>query len=236
MLAPTGGAAPQPFVAANHDERFDVKDAAPGIAGVVSITGASSNSGKTGAAVRSIRALKELGHQVTALKITRTHTTRCPRENDDCGVCESLEDDYEIVTAIDRLDVRGKDTGRYVEAGADQVLWLLVRPAATATGVRAVLKMVTPGHVLVAEGNSFRDVASADLTLMAVSERERTKPSAYAILERIDAVVVCGAVGPRAEEVAEVISGERHPFVQAEDLAAWLRNALETRGIVFGPK
>ncbi|MCA9320385.1 MAG: hypothetical protein KDB53_06610, partial [Planctomycetes bacterium] len=107
--------------AAKPEERFAWQDESPGLSGVLSIAGASSNTGKTTLVEASTRILRQLGHRVCALKVTRTHIGGCPRENDGCGTCDSLVQPFEIIEDRARLDVRGKDTGRYFGAGADQV-------------------------------------------------------------------------------------------------------------------
>jgi molybdopterin-guanine dinucleotide biosynthesis protein len=170
-------------------ERIDVRAVFPPIMATVSICGAASNAGKTWLCEEVLRGLRAQGRRTLALKITRTHLGACPRGIDTCGTCDSLAGDWELVRERERLDVPRKDTGRYFAAGADHVLWLLVKPSAIRAGVLAALAEVPPGCILVAEGNSFRDYASADVTLLALSRDGEIKASASHVLDRVDAYV-----------------------------------------------
>jgi hypothetical protein len=170
-------------------ERIDVRAAFPGIAATVSICGAASNAGKTWLCESVLRDLRAEGRPTVALKVTRTHLGDCPRGIEACGTCDSLAADFELVRERARLDVPRKDTGRYFSAGADHVLWLLVKPSSVRAGLAAALAAVPAGCVLVAEGNSFRDYASADVTLMALSGSGTLKPSALHVVDRVDAWV-----------------------------------------------
>ncbi len=170
-------------------ERLDVRAAFPGIAATVSVTGGASNTGKTWLCETIIRGLAGLGRAVCALKVTRTHSGDCPRGVDTCHTCDSLSGDFRVITDRASLDVPRKDTGRYYAAGAHDVIWLVVSPRALPAGLNAALRQVPPGSTLVAEGNSFRDYASADVTLMALTRGGELKTSARVILDRIDAFV-----------------------------------------------
>jgi molybdopterin-guanine dinucleotide biosynthesis protein len=180
------GQEPRPSTPA---ERIDVRAAFPGIAAVVSVCGAASNAGKTWLCESVLRGLGAEGRTTLALKVTRTHLGDCPRGIDTCGTCDSLGGDFELVRDRELLDVPRKDTGRYFAAGAGGVLWLLVKPSSVRAGLLAALAEVPPGSVLVAEGNSFRDYASADVTLLALSAAGELKPSARHVLDRVDACV-----------------------------------------------
>jgi molybdopterin-guanine dinucleotide biosynthesis protein len=171
------------------EDRIDVRAAFPGIEAVVSICGAASNAGKTWLCETILRGLRSEERRSCALKVTRTHLGNCPRGIETCGTCDSLAGDFELVLDRERLDVPRKDTGRYYAAGADAVSWLLVKPASMKAGVLAALAEVPAGFVLVAEGNSFRDYATADVTLMASSATGDVKASAGYVLDRIDALV-----------------------------------------------
>lgn len=168
-------------------ERILWRDVRPDLRAVISVTGSSSNAGKTWIVEKILGRLKAAGVMTAALKLTRTHIgAACPRANDSCGTCDSLDRPFELITDRARLDVRGKDTGRYFAAGADQVIWLLVRPDAVSVGVKAALADIRPGFVVVAEGNSFRDYVDADLTWLAITDAFEIKKSAQTIFEHVD--------------------------------------------------
>lgn len=154
---------------------------------VVAVTGAASNAGKTTAVETLIALLQKRGHRVTALKVTRTHEGNCPRRHPTCTTCEDLTGPFELITDPGRIQTPGKDTGRYVAAGADQVLWLLSQAKDMAAGLAHTFKHVPPDHVLIGEGNSFREHVSADVTIMSLGKTVRLKPSAEAVLHHTDA-------------------------------------------------
>jgi molybdopterin-guanine dinucleotide biosynthesis protein len=216
-------AAPRPSA---PGERIQVAREFPQIAAVVSVCGAASNAGKTWLCEQILRGLCADGRRTLALKVTRTHLGDCPRGVTGCGTCDSLEGAFEIVRDPARLDVRGKDTGRYCEAGADRVLWLLVHPLAVRAALLAVLAEVPGGSVLVAEGNSFRDYASADVSLLALSAGGGLKPSAEHVLDRVDACVAARSAGAPGRAPAAgrplIRPAEAWPFVR-ERLEAAIR-------------
>lgn len=193
---------------------------------VIAVTGASSNAGKTHLAENLIRRLSARGHAVAALKITRTHVGHCPREADACGACDSLDAPFRIITDAARIDVPGKDTGRYVAAGARQVIWLLVEPPHTQEGVREALGRVAGGEVLVAEGNAFLDAARADIAFMALSARHGMKPSAAAILDRIDRFVARPADMAALREELEALDVRAADLLDADAVDGWFERVV----------
>lgn len=212
------------------DERVDVATEFPAIAAVVSVCGATSNAGKTTTAESAIRALKAAGASVTALKVTRTHLgDACPRGVVTCGTCASLDRPFRLVDDRAVLETPGKDTQRYGAAGADRVLWLLVHPSAMAAGLRAALASVTPGHVVVAEGNSFRDFASADITLLAWSRRFPPKSSARVILDRVDGCVERPDPASSTHGTTHPSPNPRVPQVNPDDIGSFVMQRLGAR-------
>jgi molybdopterin-guanine dinucleotide biosynthesis protein len=181
---------PPPPLKAPPERRLDPRRIAPHLRGTIAVAGATSNAGKTRTSELLLAALRRAGVPACALKTTRTHLVTCPRGNDACGTCDSLQGEFELVTDPRRIAEPGKDTARFLAAGAAQVLWLLAKPSAMEEGIRAALAAAAPGTVLVAEGNSFLDWTLVDVALMAVWDREAPKPSAEHVLERIDAFVL----------------------------------------------
>jgi hypothetical protein len=208
------------------EERRRIRDLAPGLFASVCIAGSSSNAGKTWLCERVIEALKRAGETVAALKVTRTHEARCPRENDSCGVCDGLEQPWRVIVDRPSLDVPRKDTGRYFAAGADHVTWLVVQPRHVRDGIAAALGTLPAGSILVAEGNSVRDYAEPDLSLMALTGRFAPKPSAETILDRIDAFVTREGDAPRARAWLDDRGLSRTPAIDAGQAAAWVLDRL----------
>ena len=91
------------------------------------IGAAGRNTGKTEFACTLLRRFSTL-QSITAIKITviRSDESRgsCPRGGSGCGVCSSLEGEYDITEETDRDG--SKDTSRLLRAGANHVFWLRV--------------------------------------------------------------------------------------------------------------
>jgi molybdopterin-guanine dinucleotide biosynthesis protein len=154
---------------------------------IISITSTSSGAGKTTLASFLIR---ELGG-VNALKITVQHMGACPKEID-CDGCPTMGDlSYKIITDPFILRQPGKDTARYLKAGASRVVWLQTQRKCLETAVRETMKHFPARGVLLVEGNSFLGVRKATFALMVVTPGAvELKPSARKILDKIDLFVI----------------------------------------------
>jgi len=202
------------------NERLDIRTARPDLLATICVTGSSSNAGKTTLCEELLEALDLRGRACVALKITRTHLDTCPRQNDGCGVCDDLDQPFRLIRDLPTLDVSGKDTGRYLAAGAAEVLWLIVDPAHMGAGVRAALDAVPRDAILVAEGNSFKDHVTGDtLTAMAMTDGLEMKDSARHVIDRVDVFVGNDATG------AESSNGT--PWVEAHQAANWIVERLD---------
>lgn len=197
------------------EHRLDLRALAPGLRASVAVGGATSNAGKTRAVERLLAGFRAAGVPTLALKVTRTHLATCPRGNEACGTCDSLGGDFEVVRDPARLATPGKDTARYLAAGAVEVRWLLVKPSAMAAGIRAALADFPSGAALVAEGNSFLDWTRPDLALMAVWDREPPKASATYVLDRVDAFV------PRPGRAGAAVPAPVAGVPVLDDAALW---------------
>jgi hypothetical protein len=83
----------------------------------------------------------------------------------------------------------GKDTGRYWDAGAANVHWVIVTDKQVERGIKSALGRVRAEGVLV-EGTSFVQFVKVDLMLMAAraSGVDKIKPSARRALAKTDAL------------------------------------------------
>jgi molybdopterin-guanine dinucleotide biosynthesis protein len=82
----------------------------------------------------------------------------------------------------------GKDTGRYWDAGAANVHWLIATDKQVAQGIRQALGRVRASGVLV-EGNSFQSHVQVDFAIMVVPQvSKQIKPTARRALARCDAL------------------------------------------------
>jgi molybdopterin-guanine dinucleotide biosynthesis protein len=130
-----------------------------------------------------------------AIKMTRGHYRSCGKSAHACCVSHLLRDEPVIRSGRDETYKAGKDTGRYWDAGASNVHWVIVTDEQVEQGINLALERVkTPGVLI--EGTSFRQFVPADFTvLVARPEVTQIKPSARRALALADALYLfddCG--------------------------------------------
>jgi len=80
----------------------------------------------------------------------------------------------------------GKDTGRFWDAGAANVHWVIVKDDQVERGIKEALTRVKSDGVLI-EGNSFLEYVTANIAVMcARAEGGKVKPSARHALTKSD--------------------------------------------------
>ena len=123
-----------------------------------------------------------------AIKMTRGHYRSCGKSAHACCVSHLLRDEPVIRSGRDETYKAGKDTGRYWDAGASNVHWVIVTDEQVEQGIKLVMKRVETPGVLV-EGTSFRQFIAADFTiLVSRPEVEQLKASARRALAQTDAL------------------------------------------------
>jgi molybdopterin-guanine dinucleotide biosynthesis protein len=149
---------------------------------IVAVSGFSSNVGKTTLVCELLQQLP--GWE--AIKLTRGHYRSCGRDPAGCCVSDLLRDEPVIRSGREANYQVGKDTGRFWDAGASNVHWVIVKDDQVQSGITEALSLVEADGVIV-EGNSFLEYISADLAIMcARSEGGKIKPSARRALSKID--------------------------------------------------
>jgi hypothetical protein len=128
---------------------------------IVAISGFSSEVGKTTLMCDLLRAFPEW----EAIKVTRGHYRSCGKDPHACCVSDLLSDEPVIRSGREQNYALGKDTGRYWDAGAANVHWVIVTDAQVQQGIeQAVQQVAAPGVFI--EGNSILDFIQADFVLM----------------------------------------------------------------------
>jgi len=149
---------------------------------IVAVSGFSSNVGKT-------TLVCELLHQLPgweAIKLTRGHYRSCGRDPAGCCVSDLLRDEPVIRSGREANYEPGKDTGRFWDAGASNVHWVIVRDDQVGQGIKEAVARVEAEGVVV-EGNSFLEYVAADLAIMcARAEGGKIKASARTALAKSD--------------------------------------------------
>jgi len=150
----------------------------------VAVSGLSSNTGKTTLMCDLLERLP--GWE--AIKLTRGHYRSCGKDPLGCCVSDLIRDEPLIRSAREENYERGKDTGRFWDAGASAVHWVIASDEQVEDGIVQALARVRSAGVLV-EGNSFLDYVAADYAIMCARAGEnKLKTSARRTLARADAL------------------------------------------------
>jgi molybdopterin-guanine dinucleotide biosynthesis protein len=151
---------------------------------IVAVSGLSSNTGKTTLVCEMIRRLP--GWE--AIKITRGHYRSCGKDPSGCCVSDLLRDEPLIRSGREANYEAGKDTGRFWDAGAANVHWVIVGEDQVEDGItQALAKVKSPGVIV--EGNSFLDYIEADFAITcARAGANKMKSSARRTLRKADAL------------------------------------------------
>src|SRR5215475_13827213 len=131
---------------------------------IVVIAGTSSNTGKTTLLCDLLRQLS-CDESWEAIKLTRGHYRSCGKDPHACCVSHLLSDEPLVRSGRAETYERGKDTGRYWDAGATNVHWLICTDNQVETGIKEALARVKSPGVLV-EGNSFTQFVQPDHFVM----------------------------------------------------------------------
>lgn len=198
---------------------------------IVAVSGFSSNVGKTTLVCDLLRQLP--GWE--AIKLTRGHFRSCGRDPAGCCVSDLIRDEPVIRSGRDANYQVGKDTGRFWDAGASNVHWVIVKDDQVEQGITEALKLVKAVGVIV-EGNSFLEYIKPDLAIMcARSEGGTIKASARKALARSDVLYLSSLNARSTDPIAEfeAYSGRlklplnlgRLPVVTSQDLK-WLLSRI----------
>jgi molybdopterin-guanine dinucleotide biosynthesis protein len=173
---------------------------------VVAVGGFSSEVGKTTLVCELLRLLP--GWE--AIKMTRGHYRSCGKDPHACCVSHLLGDQPLVRSGRRETDAPGKDTGRYWDAGAANVHWVIVADGQVEEGIQLALERVNAPGVLV-EGNSFLQFVEVDFALMvARASGGKIKPSARRALRKSSALYLfeeAGGLGDERERFAEWLPG-----------------------------
>lgn len=131
------------------------------------------NTGKTEFACRLIHRFSA-SHQVVGVKVVSIDKNEgnCPRGGKGCGVCSSLNGDFEI--AQEQNHDSSKDTSRMLMAGADKVYMLKVDKDHLEKGIKALLEILPANAMVVMESNSIRKAIEPGLFLVIRNLHEKS--------------------------------------------------------------
>ncbi|HEX7175283.1 MAG TPA: hypothetical protein VF240_08370 [Pyrinomonadaceae bacterium] len=201
----------------------------------VGVGGFASNTGKTTLVCELLRAFP--GWE--AIKVTRGHYRSCGKDPHVCCVSHLLSDEPLVLSERARTDTKGKDTGRYWEAGASDVHWVVATDRQVERGIKEALGRVASAGVII-EGNSFSQFVEVDFFVMVAGPAAKIKPTARRALAKADALYLPGLAGACADEltrreIAELATrqgmADAPPLYAPEsfaDLVDLIRASLET--------
>jgi molybdopterin-guanine dinucleotide biosynthesis protein len=153
---------------------------------IVGIGGYASEVGKTTLLCELLRAFP--GWE--AIKTTRGHYRSCGKDPHACCVSHLLGDEPLIRSGRKQTYAIGKDTGRYWDAGAANVHWVITTDEQVEKGIKQALARVTSAGVFV-EGNSFAEYVQTDCMMMVRRvDDSRIKKSAKKLIERATVIEV----------------------------------------------
>ncbi len=208
---------------------------------VVAVSGFSSNVGKTTLVCDLLQQLP--GWE--AIKLTRGHYRSCGRDPVGCCVSDLIRDEPVVRSGRASNYETGKDTGRFWDAGAANVHWVIVKDDQVERGIQEALTRVKADGVVI-EGNSFLEYVAADLVIMcARADGGKVKPSARAALLKSDVLYLSSldqdAVSARTQfeewrsRQTIDLPLERLPVFTREDISQLLPHIYRSGGTYFAP-
>ena len=166
---------------------------------IVAVSGFSSDAGKTTLLCKLLRAFP--GWE--AIKITRGHYRSCGKDPHACCVSHLLGREPVIRSGREETYAPGKDTGRYWDAGASNVHWLIATDGQVEQGIEQALARVQAAGVFV-EGTSFLNYLDVNYALMAARPVDgKLKPSARRALPKTSAIYLFEDDGDEPENARE---------------------------------
>jgi molybdopterin-guanine dinucleotide biosynthesis protein len=153
---------------------------------VIGIGGYTSNVGKTTLLCDLLAAFP--GWE--AIKTTRGHYRSCGKDPHACCVSHLLSAEPVVRSGREATYTPGKDTGRYWEAGAANVHWMIATDEQVEAGIKQSLARVKSEGVFV-EGNSFAQFVDVDFFVMVRrSDEAKVKKSARQVMDEADVIYV----------------------------------------------
>ena len=153
---------------------------------VIGIGGFTSNVGKTTLLCELLKAFP--GWE--AIKTTRGHYRSCGKDPKACCVSHLLSEEPLVRSGRNETYTPGKDTGRYWDAGASNVHWLICTDNQVEEGIKQALARVKSPGVFV-EGNSFSEFVNPHhFVMVRQASSEKIKSSARRLIGKATAIYV----------------------------------------------
>ena len=166
---------------------------------IIGVGGLTSNVGKT----TLVCELLQFFPGWEAIKTTRGHYRSCGKDPHTCCVSDLLDTEPVIRSGRELTYAPGKDTGRYWDAGATNVHWVIATDEQVSDGIQNAVDRVQASGVII-EGNSFTEYVRPDFFVMvARADDLKSKASAKRALSFVSAYYFSGELTPDAEKELE---------------------------------
>ena len=152
---------------------------------VIGVGGFNSDVGKTTLMCELLKAFP--GWE--AIKTTRGHYRSCGKDPHSCCVSHLLSEEPLVRSGLAETYEKGKDTGRYWDAGASNVHWLIATDNQVEKGIKEALARVKTQGVFI-EGNSFTQFVHTDHFVMVRRADNKMKSSARRTISNATAIYV----------------------------------------------
>jgi hypothetical protein len=202
----------------------------------VAIAGVSSEVGKTTLLCDLLREFP--GWE--AIKMTRGHYRSCGKDPHACCVSHLLGDEPLVRSGFRQTYASDKDTGRYWDAGAANVHWVIVTNEQVERGIELALERVRAPGVLI-EGNSFLHFIDVDFAVLVTGGKDtKIKSSARWAFQKASAVYLFDQTRPcqKPDREEEPVTHLAFPHGRASDTKTNQTSPSETVELLnkkFGP-
>jgi molybdopterin-guanine dinucleotide biosynthesis protein len=189
---------------------------------IIGVGGFNSDVGKTTLMCELLKWFPEW----EAIKTTRGHYRSCGKDPHACCVSHLLSEEPLVRSGRAETYEKGKDTGRYWDAGASNVHWLICTDNQVEKGIKEALARVKSPGVLI-EGNSFTQFVQPDhFVMVRRAGDDKMKTSARRTIGKATAIYVSDTSTALAEDSIPVFTPPSLP-----DLIDYLRTSLECGGL-----
>jgi molybdopterin-guanine dinucleotide biosynthesis protein len=162
---------------------------------IIGIGGFTSNVGKTTLVCELLKAFP--GWE--AIKTTRGHYRSCGKDPKACCVSHLLSAEPLVRSGHEQTYAHGKDTGRYWDAGAANVHWLIATDNQIEKGIKEALARVKSPGVFV-EGNTFSQYVDTDhFVMVRQAGNEKMKSSARRLIGKATAIYISDVTAEAVE-------------------------------------
>lgn len=150
------------------------------------VGGGWSSCGKTSVVELLLKALPGW----SAIKVTPSRPDEICPLGTCCGACAAPEGPFEVITDPAVLAQTGKDTARYLAAGAAQVAWVRALPEALPAAMQAATEGFAPSPGVIVESTTLIPGSTGFRILVAASGRRDLKESALRCAGAIDLLAI----------------------------------------------